>query len=59
MTDLDAAVVEAAVDPLLVGLDAQHEAVAEQPLGLSDIVICCHNQCCRRSIGFTTGFHNH
>ena len=34
MTDLDAAVVEAAVDPLLVRLDAQHEAVAEQPLGL-------------------------
>ena len=34
VTDLDAAVVEAAVDPLLVRLDAEHEAVAEQPLGL-------------------------
>ena len=45
VTDLDAAVVEAAVDPLLVRLDAQHEAVAEQPLGLKwrTVTSCCHN----------------
>ena len=45
VTDLDAAVVEAAVDPLLVGLDAQHEAVAEQPLGLKmrTVTSCCYN----------------
>ena len=45
VTDLDAAVVEAAVDPLLVRLDAEHEAVAEQPLGLKwrTVTSCCHN----------------
>ena len=31
---LDAAVVQPAEDPLVVRSDAQHEAVAEQPLGL-------------------------
>ena len=45
VTDLDAAVVEAAVDPLLVRLDAQHEAVAEQALGLKmrTVTSCCYN----------------